>query len=87
MHDQDRVQAASIFALIESAGARTVFLPPYSHDLTPIEMMMSGKVKLTLRRMEARNNESLFEANDRGLAEVTAHGAVGWFADCGYGFV
>ena len=76
----------SVVELIESAGARAVFLPPYSPDLNPIEMMWS-KVKSILRKLEARDSESLFEAIGRALAEVTARDVMGWFAHCGYNFI
>lgn len=42
---------AETIALIESVGAKAVFLPPYSPDLNPIEMMWS-KVKSILRSVE-----------------------------------
>ena len=63
-----------------------MFLPPYSPDLNPIEMMWS-KVKSILRKLEARDDESLFEAIGDALAEVTARDAMGWFAHCGYNFI
>ncbi len=77
---------ASVVGLIESAGAQAVFLPPYSPDLNPIEMMWS-KVKSVLRKLEARDSDSLFDAIGRALAEVTARDAMGWFAHCGYNFI
>ena len=77
---------ASVIELIESAGARAVFLPPYSPDLNPIEMMWS-KVKSILRKLEARDSESLFDAIGHALAQVTAKDAMGWFAHCGYNFI
>lgn len=77
---------AAVVSLIESAGARAVFLPPYSPDLNPIEMMWS-KVKSILRKLEARDEDSLFEAIGRALSKVTARDAMGWFAHCGYNFI
>lgn len=77
---------ASVVDLIESAGARAVFLPPYSPDLNPIEMMWS-KVKSILRKLEARDGDSLFEAIGHALGQVTARDAMGWFAHCGYNFI
>lgn len=41
-------QALVIRATIEAVGARLVFLPPYSPDLSPIEMCWS-KLKQCLR--------------------------------------
>ena len=43
---------------IERAGAELRFLPAYSPDLNPIEMMWS-KVKALLRAAEARNQPDL----------------------------
>ena len=45
-------------ALIKAAGAHLRFLPAYSPDLNPIEMMWS-KVKALLRAAEARNQPDL----------------------------
>ena len=77
---------AATIALIEGAGAKAVFLPPYSPDLNPIEMMWS-KVKSILRKLEPREPESLFKAIGRALSKVTAKDAMGWFAHCGYSFI
>jgi transposase len=49
---------ASIGALIAGAGAELVYLPPYSPDLNPIEMIWS-KVKSVLRTLAARTFETL----------------------------
>ena len=77
---------AETLALIESVGARVVFLPPYSPDLNPIEMMWS-KIKAILRKLEARDEDSLFEAISKALAAVSAQDAIGWFNHCGYNFI
>ncbi|MEM9481897.1 MAG: transposase [Verrucomicrobiota bacterium] len=45
-------------AIIQSVGATAIFLPPYSPDLNPIELMWS-KVKPSLRSTEARTHEAL----------------------------
>ena len=63
-----------------------MFLPPYSPDLNPIEMMWS-KVKSLLRKLEARDPGRLFEAIGEALSKVTARDATGWFAHCGYNFI
>ena len=77
---------AETIALIESAGAEAVFLPPYSPDLNPIEMMWS-KVKSTLRKLEPRDPDSLLAAIGIALSNITASDAIGWFAHCGYNFI
>lgn len=46
---------------IEKAGARLLFLPPYSPDFNPIEMAFS-KLKAHLRRIGARTLDALWRA-------------------------
>ncbi len=72
-------------ALISQAGAEVLFLPAYSPDLNPIEMMWS-KVKQRLRTVEARNHADLIAAIGQALARVTPHDALHWFAHYGYSF-
>ena len=69
--------------MIEAAGCELWLLPPYSPDLNPIEKMWS-KVKEFLRSAKARCTEELDTAVAQGLAKVTPHDAMGWFASCGY---
>jgi transposase len=73
-------------ALISAAGAQTRFLPAYSPDLNPIELMWS-KVKALLRAAEARSESALLQAIAHALAAVTANDAKGWFAHCGYSLI
>jgi len=70
-------------ALIEDRGAHLLFLPPYSPDLSPIELAFS-KVKQVLRRSEARTQAALDTAIGAALTTVTAADARAWFAHCGY---
>lgn len=72
-------------ALIDQAGATVRFLPAYSPDLNPIEMMWS-KVKNQLRGAEARTQAELVSAIGQALANVTPGDALNWFAHCGYSF-
>jgi transposase len=69
--------------LIEAAGARLVYLPPYSPDLNPIEQAWS-KVKQILRALKARTADALESAVAEALAAITAENAVAWFSHCGY---
>jgi transposase len=69
--------------LIEARGAELRFLPAYSPDLNPIEMMWS-KVKAHLRQAKARTDPDLLAAIDRGLKSVCAQDAHGFFAHAGY---
>ena len=68
---------------IEAVGAKVVFLPPYSPDLSPIELCWS-KLKQLLRSAKARTRETLDLALTRIINEcITADDAFGWFAHCG----
>jgi transposase len=73
-------------ALIQQAGCEVRFLPAYSPDLNPIELMWS-KVKALLRKAQARNHPDLLQAIASALRAVTAQDALGWFAHCGYSFI
>jgi transposase len=73
-------------ALIEQAGAEVRFLPAYSPDLNPIEMMWS-KVKALLRKAQTRNHPDLLGAIASALNAVTPQDALSWFAACGYNFI
>ena len=69
--------------LLESAGARLVYLPPYSPDFDPIELAWS-KFKNHLRRVGARTRHALARAIRTGLATITPSDARGFFHHCGY---
>ncbi|MBU6170951.1 MAG: IS630 family transposase [Verrucomicrobia bacterium] len=56
--------------LLYQAGVTVRFLPAYSPDYNPIEMMWS-KVKSILRKTEARDNESLLLVIRDALSQVT----------------
>lgn len=72
-------------AAVDAAGCRWEFLPPYSPDLNPIELMWS-KLKAHLRREGARKRELLETAIGTGLNQVSAQEAQAWFIHCGYRF-
>lgn len=69
--------------LIVSAGAKLVFLPPYSPDLNPIEMIFS-KIKQLLRSMACRTREALWNAMQSVLNQVSTSDAANCFRHCGY---
>ena len=69
--------------LIESAGAQLLFLPPYSPDLNPIEMVFS-KVKSILRGLACRTREALWQTMQSVLNQETASDAANCFRHCGY---
>ena len=69
--------------LIESAGARLVFLPPYSPDLNPIELIFA-KVKQLLRSVACRTRDALWNAMQSVLDKVTSDDADNCYKHCGY---
>lgn len=73
-------------AAIEATGAQIWPLPPYSHDLNPIEKMWS-KIKAYLRKAKARDPESLWKAIGQAFALVTIQDITNWFDSCGYTFI
>lgn len=76
-------KVAGVRPLIESTGARLLYLPPYSPDFNPIEQAWS-KIKQLLRSAKA-TSEALESAVAEALAAVTAENASAWFAHCSYG--
>ncbi len=69
--------------LIEARGAQLLFLPAYSPDLNPIEMMWA-KVKQHLRVAKARTQPRLLAAIREALASVSPDDARGFFRHAGY---
>ena len=63
-------KVAGVRERIEGAGARVLYLPPYSPDLNPIEMAWS-KVKQFLRKAQARTVEALYEAIAQALQTLS----------------
>ena len=79
-------KATKIQARIEQAGAQVRFLPPYSPDFNPIELMWS-KVKTSLRSAKARTHEDLQAAIATALKTITAMDAAGFFRHCFVGVI
>jgi transposase len=69
--------------LIQAAGATVLFLPPYSPDLNPIEMIFA-KVKQLLRSLACRTREALWRMMQSVLDQITASDAANCFRHCGY---
>lgn len=76
-------KVASIRQSIEAAGARLVYLSPYSPDFNPIENCWS-KVKELLRSRAARTYAQLDQAITDALTAVTTQDISGWFTHCCY---
>jgi transposase len=69
--------------MIEDVGASVLYLPPYSPDFNPIEMIWS-KVKGMLRTIAARTVDALHEAFGVAFAAVTPGDILGCFRHSGY---
>jgi len=69
--------------LIESAGAKLLYLPPYSPDFNPIEMIWS-KVKRMLKSIAARTIDTLHDAFATAFTAVTLSDIQNCFQHCGY---
>lgn len=74
---------AEVSIAIEAAGARLVYLPPYSPDFNPIEMAFA-KLKAALRKAAARSIEALIDAIAVTLAAFTPQECLNFFAAAGY---
>ena len=77
-HKRQRVRE-----MIEEAGARLVFLPAYSPDLNPIEMIFA-KVKQLLRSLACRTRDALWKTMQSVLDQVTSTDAMNCYKHCGY---
>ena len=69
--------------LIEGAGATLLFLPPYSPDLNPIELVFA-KLKELLRSLACRTREALWGAMQGVLDRISPADATNCFRHCGY---
>jgi transposase len=69
--------------LVEAVGARLLFLPPYSPDLNPIEMLFS-KLKTLLRKAARRTREALWKTIGDLLGEFSANECANYIRHAGY---
>ena len=68
----------SIRSLIEAKGCKLLYLPSYSPDFNPIEMMFS-KVKALVRGWGKRSKAELIQAVWDALVAVSRSDILGWF--------
>ena len=73
----------AVRAAIRAAGARLLFLPPYSPDLNPIEQVFA-KLKTLLRKAEARTVDAVTSAIGQVLGAFAPHKCANYFANSGY---
>jgi hypothetical protein len=76
-------KGAQVQMLIEQAGATVRYLPPYSPDLNPIEMVFS-KIKQMLRTLACRTQELLWDAMKGVVQAITPSDATNCFIHAGY---
>lgn len=76
-------KVAGVREAIEEKGALVLYLPPYSPDLNPIEMLWS-KIKAFLRKQKARDAALLLNATEEAYSTVSCADVLGWFSAAGY---
>ena len=76
-------RASRIEEIAARRGAKVLWLPPYSPDFSPIELMWS-KVKAYLKKVKARTQEALEKAIAEALQTITVSDCLNWFRHCGY---
>lgn len=69
--------------LIEAAGAKLLFLPPYSPDLNPIELVFA-KLKTLLRKAAERTVGALWDRIGQVLQEFTPQECANYLRHDGY---
>ncbi len=74
---------ARVRELIETAGAKLYFLPPYSPDLNPIELAWSW-VKRWLKTARARTEDAVNTALGMAMNLIEPATAARWIRHCGY---
>jgi transposase len=68
----------------EECGIKYLYLPRYSPDYNPIELLWS-RMKSILRKLKARTKDKLESAIKYALDSVEVGFIEGWFRHCGYG--
>lgn len=75
--------AALVVETLNQCNINVLYLPPYSPDFNPIELMWAY-IKAILRKLKARTVDDLFDAIKTALDSVTPELISGWFKHCGY---
>lgn len=74
---------AGVREAIEAAGARVVYLPPYSPDFNPIELVFA-KLKWLLRSAGERTISALWRRLGELIDEFPPQECLNYFQHCGY---
>ena len=78
-----RHKGSGVREAIEAAGARLLYLPPYSPDFNPIENAFA-KLKALLRKAAERTVEGLWDAIGNLLDVFSPKECANYFAAAGY---
>ena len=76
-------KVAGVREAIEAAGARLLYLPPYSPDFNPIENMWS-KIKQALRSLAPRTQAELLVAAGLAFDTISTTDCLGFFLHARY---
>lgn len=76
-------KSVAVRRAIRSAGAKLIFLPPYSPDLNPIEQAFS-QLKTLLRKENARTQTQTTACIGKLLDQVTPIASANYFREAGY---
>lgn len=76
-------QGEMVRQFLEKAGAKLLYLSPYSPEFSPIENLWS-KVKSLLRTTAARTYKDLINGITNAMLQVTKENIRNWFAHCCY---
>lgn len=77
-------KTAGVRDAIERAGARRMFLPPYSPDFNPIENAFSKLINAILRARAKRTVEALWNAVGQIVTIFEPDECANYFKSCGY---
>lgn len=76
-------KVAGIREAIAAAGVKVLYLPPYSPDLNPIELVFA-KFKSLIRSACERTVEGLWQRCGQLLDHFTSNECLNYFRHCGY---
>jgi transposase len=76
-------KSQAVRAAIRDAGARLLFLPPYSPDLNPIEQVFA-KLKHLLRKAAERSVETTWRRIGTLIGEFSSSECTNYFVNSGY---
>ena len=72
----------SLKEAVEQAGHSLLYLPPYSPDFNPIELVWSW-LKAKVRHLAPRTDEQRAKDIRHAQAQLPPHAAIQWFQKCG----